>query len=148
MQVVQTGSMNDPVHSVRWTTWLLRLSSAVLCCAIVPVFLPLTTMDVIHRALGLGSIPDQPIFEYLARSISTLYFAHGVMVGVVSTDVRRYWPLVGALGGLNIFLGVALLVIDARVGLPWFWTWLEGPPIAALGVVLLMFYLRGNAASK
>lgn len=127
-----------------WAMWLLRLSSALLCCAVVPLFFPRSLMDQIHRALGLGSIPSQPIFEYLARSISALYFAHGVIVAAISTDVRRYWPLVGILGGLNIFLGVVLLVIDTQVGLPWFWTWLEGPPLTVFGIALVALYMQAR----
>lgn len=123
--------------------WLLRISAAVLCLAIVPVFFPLSLMNTIHQSLGLGIIPSQPIFEYLARSASLMYFAHGLVVACVSTDVRRYWPFVGLLGGMNIFLGLALLIIDAQVGLPWFWTTFEGPPIAGLGAILLVLYWQG-----
>lgn len=124
---------------VRYARWLLWLIGGSVACAFFPIFMPLTWMDSIHQWLGLGQAPKQPIFEYLARSVSGMYFAHGFIVLAISTDMRRYWPLVRMVACLNVFLGAVLVVIDSWAGLPIFWTLLEGPPIILVGAVL--FYL-------
>lgn len=95
-------------------------------------------MESLHEWLGLGEIPEQPIFEYLARSTSGMYFAHGVLVLAASTDVRRFLPLIWAISGLNVFLGATLLVTDLLAPMPWYWTIFEGPPIVAMGAILLI----------
>lgn len=134
--------------NVKWqhriATWLLRLSGAIICLSFLAIFLPLEWMERIHQRLGLGAIPEQPIFEYLTRSLSAMYFAHGVMVLAVSTDVRRYWPFVGLFGGLNVVLGTTFLVTDILAPMPWYWTAAEGPPIMVFGVVLAWLWHSGR----
>lgn len=123
--------------TVRTATWLLRFIGGSVCLALVPMFFPLTWMAAIHEWLGLGETPQAPIFEYLTRSLSAMYFAHGCFVLMISTDVVRYRPLVHLVGILNLFLGVALLTIDLVSPMPMIWTAIEGIPIAAIGAVVL-----------
>lgn len=118
--------------------WILRLIGCSVCLAFIPIFFPLGLMAWIHDWLGLGAIPEQPIFEYLTRSLSAMYFAHGCFVLMISTDVRRYLPLVKLTAGLNMFLGVLLLAVDLIAPMPWFWTAFEGPPIFAVGLALYL----------
>ena len=118
-------------------TRLLRLIGASICTAMIPAFFPLNWMNAIHGWLGLGEIPHQPIFEYLARSLCLMYFAHGCMVLAVSTDVVRYRPLVFLIGGLNLLLGALLILVDYWAKMPMFWTAMEGPPIFGVGILLL-----------
>lgn len=117
--------------------WLLRIVGGSICLALVPIFFPLPWMEAIHGWLGLGEMPNAPIFEYLARSTSGMYFAHGVLILVASTDVRRFLPVIWAIGCLNFFLGAVLLVTDLIAPMPWYWTAVEGPPIMVMGAVLL-----------
>jgi len=119
------------------TRWLLRLSGAIICCALVPVFFPIELMDWIHQQLGLGTLPTDPIVIYMARTLSAMYFAHGVVVCFVSTDVQRFWPFVRVLGCLNVVLGSIFLATDWLVPMPLPWTLTEGPPIIGFGLILL-----------
>ena len=118
-------------------TWLLRLMGVSLCMAIFPIFFPISWMASIHRRLGLGEIPEQPIFEYLARSLSAMYFAHGCFVIAASSNVVRFKLFLWVIGFLNIFLGTALLFTDLLAPMPLYWTLLEGPLIIAAGALLL-----------
>jgi hypothetical protein len=38
---------------------------------------------------------------------------------------------------MNIVFGAMVIAIDLHAGMPVSWTWMEGPPIAAFGVVVL-----------
>lgn len=131
-------SMNRD-QTIYYTTWLLRLIGGSICLAFFTIFFPLGWMQQIHAGLGLGEIPDQPIFEYLTRSLSSMYFAHGCVVLLASSNVVRFLPLVWLVCGLNLLLGAILLVTDLAAPMPWFWTILEGPPIILVG--LLLFWL-------
>lgn len=128
--------------------WLLRIIGVSVSLAFATIFLPLDWMHRLHAWLGLGTAPEQAIFAYLTRSLSAMYFAHGCVVLLASSDVERFLPLVCLIALLNIVLGVLLLVIDLWAGMPGYWTALEGPPIALMGLVLLWGWngLRSHGA--
>jgi hypothetical protein len=48
---------------------------------------------------------------------------------------------------MNILLGIALLLVDLHAGLPAWWTWNEGPPVAAIGVLILALERRRKAGA-
>lgn len=125
------------LSSTQWqVTWLLRLIGASICFSFLPIFFPLAWMEAIHEWLGLDAAPQEPIFEYLARSLSAMYFAHGCVVLALSTDVPRYRPLIKLIALLNTFLGIVLFWIDFQTQMPSYWRWLEGPPIILVGLLL------------
>jgi hypothetical protein len=114
---------------------LLRFGGFVLCLAFPTVLLPLDWMASTHQALGLGAFPRSVIVEYLARSIGLLYGLHGILLLIVAKDPVRYREIVNYLAFFNISFGLAVLIIDLKSGMPWFWTLWEGPVIATLGMV-------------
>src|SRR5262249_25937500 len=94
-------------------------------------------MDVGHKWLGLGPIPQEPIVGYLARSASALYALHGAMVLFMSFDVERYAPLIRFMGLAALVHGAVILGIDFFEGLPALWRYGEGPAFAAARVAVL-----------
>lgn len=100
-----------------------------ICFAFFAIFMPLSWMHQTHEWLGLGAPPTERIFEYLARSTSAMYLAHGIIVLYASTNVRRNYSLISVLAWLNVFLGCSLLITDLWAGMPVAWTLLEGPMI-------------------
>lgn len=122
---------------------LLRFAAAALMLAFFAVFLPTPWMRHMHETvLGMGPFPDSPLVQYLTRSIALLYGFHGVLNLLASFDIHRYRLFVKLSAWVNIVHGVAMLLIDLKSGMPWYWTLGEGPPIGALGVILLVV-LRG-----
>ena len=117
--------------------WLLRIGGVMTALAIPTAFLSATQMAEIHALLGMGEFPVTPITGYMARSLSLLYGFHGVLLLVISTDVRRYRKLVVALAWLMAGLGPGMLWIDLHSGMPLFWTLSEGPPLIAMALVML-----------
>jgi hypothetical protein len=115
---------------------LLRFGGVVLCLAFPTVLLPVDWMAATHESLGLGPFPRSVIVEYLARSIGLLYGLHGVLLLIVARDPARYREIVSYLAFFNISFGLAMLVIDVKSGMPWFWTLGEGPAVAAIGVTI------------
>lgn len=124
--------------------WLLRLSGSATCLACLAIFLPNEWMGSIHYRLGLGELPSGRIVEYMARTLSAMYFAHGLMVLAISTQLPQCWSLVGIVGMVNVMLGTVFLVVDLKCAMPWYWTLGEGPPIATLGGALVWVWLKGR----
>ena len=116
---------------------LMRLAGVLLLTALIPVVMPFGWMKDIHRALGMGELPEGPIMGYLTRSLSAIYAMHGALVFVVSLDVRRYLPVVKCLAVLGIVFGSGMFVLDIMVGMPPSWIIGEGPFIVVLGGVML-----------
>jgi hypothetical protein len=115
--------------------WIL---GAVDMLALVVPLLSDAVIAWCHRQLGLGTIPTEPIVGYLARSASIMYALHGLVVIYVSFDLPRYWPLIRVLGIAAVIHGGLMIVIDVRVGMPGWWTLLEGPCFAGTGVAALI----------
>ena len=126
----------------------LAMGSCILLLAAVCAVFPCEWYMFIHRLLGLGEFPDQPVAWYLARSASALYAFHGVLVGAIAWRPERAPWLVVALGLGNIVFGLSMIAIDISAGMPWWWTLGEGPGIAGFGFVLLVLeYLTRQGES-
>lgn len=115
----------------------LRVVGAVSGSAALCAVMPLRCMDAVHRALGMGPLPSQPIVEYLARSTSAFYALLGALLWAVSFDLARYRPLVRKLGFGFIALGALLLMTDIQTDMPRFWQVAEGPIDTLFGVILI-----------
>lgn len=135
-------------RSDRLLVWMLRIIGGVELCAIPFVFFPWSWMNAIHnQGLGLGELPNAPIVDYMARSLSALYAVHGALVVRLSWDVVRFRPLIQFLGGLHILLGLVILGIDVSAGWPLWWILGEGPGIAlGGGLIVLLAQKTGTPA--
>jgi hypothetical protein len=71
-----------------------------------------------------------------------MYALHGALCVLISLDVVRYLPVVRLLGVAGVMMGILLVVVDQAVGMPGFWTILEGPPVILFGVIIL--FLAGR----
>lgn len=116
---------------------ILRLLGSFSLCAIPFIFVPYGLMDEIHRQLGLGGLPEEPIVGYLARSTSAFYALLGGLMWRVSFDPRRHRAVLIYLGGAVAAFGVALCFIDWWEGLPMLWKLWEGPFVVGVGLTIL-----------
>ena len=126
---------------------LFRLNALLLTSAFLTIFLPVAWMRQAHQWLGLGTFPDASITEYLARSCSMMYSVHGLVLLVVSFNLRRYWELIPLLAGVHVLMGALLLGIDIKSGMPWYWTLVEGPGILIFGCALLWLWKMASSDS-
>jgi len=123
----------DPETTLRF---MLRFFGTMSLLAIPFIFVPYSVMNDIHQQLQLGTLPDDPIVGYLARSLSALYALIGALFWRISFDLRRYRSLVTYLCGALIALGGVLCFIDWSEGLPTAWKLWEGPFIIVAGTVM------------
>ena len=126
-------SAGSPARN-RWRTLLvllLRVQGTVMAMALFAVFMPTSWMATLNDSLGLGTMPEGPLVEYLTRSLSCLYATHGGIAWLASTDTRRLAPLVTFLGVVDIFFGLVVFGVDLWAGMPTSWT--VGELIATVG---------------
>ena len=134
----------NPQTAEKWLTILFRLNALLLTSAFFTIFLPAELMQRTHQWLGLGEMPEDKIVHYLARSCSMLYFVHGLVLGFVSLNMRKYWDVVPLLACLHLVMGVTILGIDLNAGMPWYWTMAEGPGIMIFACALLGLWYQAN----
>jgi hypothetical protein len=102
------------------------------------IFLPISVMDGFHRGLGLGALPNGPIVQYLARSLSAFYAAFGSLTLLLASNIERYRPLVTWWGVTAIAFGMLLLGIDLTAGMPAQWMFGEVVFLICAGATVLL----------
>lgn len=122
--------------------WILLLSGVFLMSAFATTLLPVSWMASTHQWLGLGEFPNSPITIYLARSTSLLYGVHGLLMFYTGWSIETHWRWVTIFGWLHVLMGSSMVMIDWTSGMPAYWTAIEGPPVAILGVVILLLLKR------
>jgi hypothetical protein len=115
----------------------MRVGGVICLLALVAVFMPRSWMAACHQALGLGQLPEGPIVEYLARSLSLFYAVLGLLLWYLGGHVDRQEKIIGWVGAGMIVGGAILITVDSRSGLPTWWLAVEGPLVALIGIVIL-----------
>ena len=95
-------------------------------------------MDMFHQRLELDPLPDFPIVQYLARSLSALYASFGSLTLLIAYDLRRFAPLVTWWGIAAILFGLILFWVDINAPMPSHWTWGEVPYTVLTGSLVLI----------
>lgn len=126
----------------------LRIIGTAALLAIVAVVIPYSWMNAIHKWLGMGQLPAEPIVGYLARSTSAFYALLGGLFWVVSFDLHRHKVVLCYLGVAIVIFGAALLVVDLLEGMPLYWSLMEGPINVVFGVFILLSAYRLNSESS
>ena len=121
---------------------ILRISGLMLITAFIAVVLPYETMARIHYMMGLGNLPQIPILDYLARSVSFFYGMHGVIILYISFNLMRYLQFLKLFCYLGFAFGIALFIIDMTAPMPSYWSFGEGPFVVSLNIVV--YFLVGR----
>ena len=121
---------------------MLRFFGTMSLLAIPFIFVPYSVMDDIHQQLQLGTLPDEPIVGYLARSLSAFYALVGALFWKISFDLPRYRSLLIFLCSALMLLGGALCFIDWWEELPTMWRLWEGPFIIIAAAAMFSLSLR------
>jgi hypothetical protein len=135
-------SESNNLWSERILRFMARYLGSVALLALVAVFMPYSWMDGIHRALGMGRLPSEPIVGYLARSLSLFYALQGGLLLFCSFDLRRHRMVFCFIGTAFIFFGLILWGVDFIEGMPDYWKSVEGPLVIIFGIAILIPALR------
>jgi hypothetical protein len=121
---------------------VLRLLGILDLLALIAVVAPFDLMQASTTWSGLGPLPGDPVFNYLARSASAMYALHGATILFISFDVPRYERLIRFLAWVALGHGAVIVGIDLAAGMPAWWTAIEGPAFAATGLIVLAVHRR------
>ena len=127
---------------------LLRIGAVVTFSAFAAMLMPVESMVATHRWLGLGELPRTPVVDYLARSVAALYGFHGVLLFIISRDIRQYRALVWYVAVMNVLFGSMLIAIGVHAGLPSSWVAVEGPSVIVIGVLIGVLNSRHEPAGE
>ena len=117
--------------------WLLRLTAATEMLAFISVVMPQSWMKAGHLWLGMGEMRSSPLLLFMIRQASYTYGLHGISLWILSTDLKRFRPLIIFNGVAFALAGIVFFVIDYSSGMPWFWTIGDSIGCGAFGVLLL-----------
>jgi hypothetical protein len=119
--------------------WFLRFTAVIFLCAAPAVVMPTAWMHAINDWLGLGPLPEAPLLQYLARSMSALYVTMGGSYWFMSNDVRRYLPLLRFTVPVMVGFAVTVTIVDVQVAMPIQWT--AGAALSLAGWTLALWWL-------
>ena len=126
-------------------SWILRVIGFFGMLATGAVVMRFSWMVSIHEKLALdGSLPSEPVVEYLARSLSAFYAMVGVIFWYVSFRVPQHWDLVRMIALLFVFFGAIVWWIDVKTQMPLWWTLQEAPPAILVGLWMLYLHRQGS----
>lgn len=127
-----------PNRAVLVLRCLLVFNDLMTLLALPAVFMPTAWMDHYHRGLELGPLPEGPIVQYLARSVSALYAAFGSLTLLLAWDIRRFGPIIVWWGVTALVFGSILFWVDTIAPMPRQWKWGETTYLWLTGVVVLV----------
>jgi len=131
--------MESESFSERLLRIILRLTAATMLLAVAAVFMPKPWMAAAHEWLGLGTFPQQPITEWLARSTSALYALVGGAMLIAASDVRRYARLITYLALATAGASAAMVITCLGDMPPW---WLLADLFSAGGFAIVVLVLQ------
>jgi hypothetical protein len=118
--------------------WLLVVNGVLVLLALPAVFMPTAWMDHFHRDLILEPLPQGPIVQYLARSLSFFYAAFGSLTLLLAWDLKRFAPIVTWWGVTALVLGCILFWVDSIAPMPEHWKWGEVLYTLLTGALVLL----------
>jgi len=117
-----------------WVAGILCLSS------IVGVFLPMSMCEAMVEYFGIESLPDSPLFFYMARVTSAMAVWIGVFFIILALSPMKYGVLVPFSGLAAVFLGVVCAITGMVVGMPPLWFLGDSLSCYVLGILIVVFW--------
>jgi hypothetical protein len=132
-----SGPPANSLALVRRQSRLLRAGACIEALAFPWAVLPREWMERSHIGLGMGTMPQGPVLDFMIRQSAFVYGMHAVLLWWLARDVLRYQPLVRLIGWTYLVYGPAFLLINWRTGTPLWWTLCDPLVTGGFGVWLL-----------
>ena len=116
--------------------WVLRAAGATEMLAFGAVVMPRGWMQAAHQWLGMGTMPDAPVLDFMIRQASFTYGLHGIALWIIAADTLRYRPLIWFTAIGYALAGPVFVLIDLSSGMPLWWVIGDGGGCLILGLVV------------
>ncbi len=124
-----------------WIGGILCLSS------IVGVVLPVSMWESMTRYFGVESLPDSPLFFYMARVTSAMAVWLGVFFIILAMRPMDYGAMVPISGICAIALGIVCVITGFIEQMPKLWFFGDTLSCLALGVLILIFWRQAKKSN-
>lgn len=122
--------------------------TGLYCSSLVfGVFSPVSGLESFVKLFGIGSLPDSPLFFYLARLISATYVGVGIFFIILALRPADYGIMVPFSGLACIILGIVCGITGFAVKMPNLWFFSDSLSCLVLGILILVFWQRVKKAS-
>ena len=129
------SKLNRRILADRLLRWGLVFVGIAGVAAIIPTLMPAAWFIAASTSIGI-EFPGPVLGFFLARQLSLLYVMVGCSLLVIARDVSRYEPLLSSLVYFLLVAGSVQIWIDYQVGLPVWWTAIEGTRTIIGGFIL------------
>jgi len=93
---------------------------------------------------GIESLPDSPLFFYMARVTSAMAVWIGVFFIILALSPMKYGVMVPFTGLASVFLGAVCAITGLVVGMPALWFLGDSLSCVVLGVLIFVFWRKAR----
>lgn len=123
--------------------------AGILCLlSVAGLFLPIKTWGSMAKYFGIESLPDSPLFLYMARLMSATFAGIGVFFIILALRPTDYGVMVPFSGLAAVVLGVVCAITGFAVGMPNLWFLGDSLSCLVLGILILLFWQRAKQTSR
>ena len=113
-----------------------------LLSVFVMFFMPVSIWESITKFFGVESIPDSPLFLYVARLMSAMCAMIGVFFIILALRPMKYGAMVPFSGLAVVFVGMVCWVTGLVMGMPSRWVLSDSLSSIVLGTLIFAFWKR------
>ncbi len=124
--------------------WIAGVSCLL---SVVGMFLPVRVIESLAKAFGVQTLPDSPLFFYMARVTSAMAVWIGVFFIILALSPMKYGVMVPFTGLASVLLGVVCGITGLVVGMPPMWFLGDFVSCTVLGVLILVFWRKAKASN-
>jgi len=122
--------------------------AGILCLlSVFGMFLPIRAIESLAKAFGVQTLPDSPLFFYMARVTSAMAVWIGVFFIILALSPMKYGVMVPFTGLASVLLGVVCGITGLAVGMPPLWFLGDSLSCVVLGVLILVFWRKAKASN-
>jgi hypothetical protein len=112
------------------------------------MFLPLSVLESLAKAIGGQPFPDSPLLVYAVRVISATYVGVGVFYVILALDPMKYPVMVPFSGLAAVFLGLVCGITGLAAALPPLWFLGDSLSCLVVGILILIFWQQVRQTAK
>lgn len=115
--------------------------------SVAGLFLPVSIWESIAKYFGMESLPNSPLFFYMAYLMSATFAGIGVFFIILALRPMGYGIMVPFSGLAAVVLGVVCAITGFTVKMPNLWFLGDSSSCLVLGILILVFWQRAKRAT-
>lgn len=126
--------------------WIAGIACLLSVC--VMFFLPISTWEYIAKFFDVESLPDLPIFLYVARLMSAMCTMIGVFFIILALNPAKYEVMIPFSGLAMVFLGMVCWVTGLVMGMPTRLVLTDSLSGIVLGTLIFAFWKKTKRSEQ